>query len=103
MRGLNKLIISGNVSGDINYATLPSGGEVLSFSIASDRRSSGGGVLTVWVRINVFMEPLVRICRERLVKGGYVLVEGELMNRDGNCGRLTEVRAWEIIFVPKAG
>lgn len=103
MRGLNTCTLSGNVSGDINYATLPNGGEALSFSMASDRRASGGGVITVWTRVNVFIDPLVRICRERLVKGGYVLVHGELMNRDGVCGKLTEVRAWDIIFASRTG
>jgi|WetSurMetagenome_2_1015567.scaffolds.fasta_scaffold08238_5 single-stranded DNA-binding protein len=100
MRGINKSILSGNVSGDINFSELPGGDPALSFSLASDRRSGDGGSVTVWVRVNVYIQPLIHICRERLHKGGYVLVEGELMNRDGVHGKLTEVRAREIIFMP---
>lgn len=98
MRGLNRVVVSGNVSGDINYGTLPDGTKVLSFSVASDRHTSGDTV-TAWVRVNVYIEALVEICQDRLRKSGYVLVEGELMNRDGRHGKLTEVRARDIIFV----
>jgi single-strand DNA-binding protein len=98
MRGLNKVIISGNVSGDINFSELPSGDPALSFSLASDRRAGDGGQVTVWARVNVYIAPLIDICRKRLKKGGYVLIDGELMNREGVHGKLTEVRAREIIF-----
>lgn len=98
MRGINRTIVSGNVSGDINFGELPDGTKVLSFSVASDRHASGETV-TAWVRINVYIESLVDTCRDRLTKGGYVLVEGELMNREGRHGKLTEVRARDIIFM----
>jgi single-strand DNA-binding protein len=98
MRGLNKVTLAGNVGGDINFATLPGGEPALSFALASDRRASDGGQITVWVRVNVYIAPLITICRDRLRKGTYVLVDGELMNRDGVHGQLTEVRAREILF-----
>lgn len=98
MRGINRVVISGNVSGNINSATMTDGNEALSFSIASDRKINGGTV-TAWVKVNVYIDQLVRVCKSRIHKGGYVLVEGELMNRDGVHGELTEVRAREIIFL----
>ena len=98
MRGLNKTIISGNVSGDINFSELPNRDPALSFSLASDRRAGDGGQVTVWVRVYVYIIPLIDICRKRLKKGGYVLIDGELMNREGVHGKLTEIRAREIIF-----
>jgi len=100
VRGINKVIISGNVAGNINFAELPEGASALSFSVASDRKANGS-TITAWVKINVYHEALVRICRSRLAKGNYVLVEGELMNREGQHGELTEVRAREIIFITR--
>lgn len=101
MRGINKTVISGNVARDINFDTLPDGAPVLSFMIASDRHASGTTV-TAWVKVNVYIDVLVEQCRTHLGCGGYVIVSGELMNRDGRHGKLTEVRAKEIVFV-KAG
>lgn len=98
MRGINQVVISGNVAGNINFAQLQRGGQALSFSVASDRKSNGS-TITAWVKVNVYHEALVRICKSRLEKGGYVLIQGELMNRDGQHGELTEVRAREIIFL----
>jgi single-stranded DNA-binding protein len=66
--------------------------------LASDRFISGDKI-TVWVKVNVYIEPLVKACRAKLTKGGYVIVAGELMNRDGRHGELTEVRAREIVFL----
>lgn len=96
------MIISGNVSGDINFSELPGGDPALSFALASDRRDGGGGQVTVWARVNVYIIPLIDICRIRLKKGGYVLIDGELMNREGVHGKLTEIRAREIIFLDPA-
>jgi single-stranded DNA-binding protein len=98
MRGVNYVVISGNVSGRINFGTMGDGTEVLSFQVASDRWANGSR-MTVWVKINVYIDQLVRICKTKLKKGEYVIVQGELMNREGNHGELTEVRAREILFV----
>lgn len=98
MRGINKWIGSGNVSRDINYGELPRGDAVLSFMMASDRHTNGA-TITAWVKVNVYQESLIEQCRVHLKARGYVLVEGELMNRDGRHGKLLEVRAKEIVFV----
>ena len=98
MRGLNRVTVSGNVSGDIRFGQLPDDSPVMTFSMASDRKTDNGTV-TAWIKVNVYIEPLVRLCRERLSRGSYVLVDGELMNREGQYGKLTGVRAQEIIFI----
>jgi single-stranded DNA-binding protein len=100
MKGINKVILSGNVLGTIEYGRVSSGSEACSFQVASDRHSASG-VVTAFVKINVYVEGLIKICKLKLLKGTYVIVEGELMNRDGQHGDLTEVRAREIIFLPR--
>ncbi len=92
------MIVSGNVSGDIRFGRLPDESPVMSFSMASDRKTESG-VITAWIKVNVYIGPLVDICQQRLTRGSYVLVDGELMNREGQHGKLTEVRAQEIIFI----
>lgn len=103
MRGLNRVIISGNVSDSARYHTTHSGAQCATFRLASDRRGAKPGeTVTAWVKINIYSEPLVELCKIRLAKGVYVLVEGELMNREGAQGQdITEVRAKEIIFTER--
>lgn len=98
MRGINRTVLSGNVSREINYDKMPDGAPVLSFTMASDR-CANGATITAWVKINVYIDALIEQCRTHLARGGYVIVDGELMNREGKHGRLTEVRAKEIVFV----
>lgn len=100
MRGINQVSVSGNVSKDINFSTMPDGSPVSSFTMASDRHANGA-TITAWVKVNVYLEHLVKICQRQLNSGGYVIVDGELMNREGRYGKLMEVRAREIIFVKK--
>ena len=93
MRGVNSVILSGNV-GQVNFGSMSNGSDVLSFTLASDRYGNGDKVT-----VNVYVENLIRICKSKLTKGRYVIVEGELMNREGQYGELTEVRAREVLFV----
>lgn len=97
MKGINKVVVSGNVTGDIAFAKTRSGVEVCSFVMCSERTSSKGAH-KAYPKINVYLENLVALCRNRLSKGCYVIVEGELMNRDGRSEELTEVRARDIVF-----
>ena len=99
MRGVNRVVVSGNVSGAIDFKETSSGAPCSTFKLASDRRAgTRGETLTAWIKINIYNPALVEICRDRLHKSGYVIVEGELMNRDTPHGEVTEVRAQEIIF-----
>jgi single-stranded DNA-binding protein len=98
MRGINKVILAGNVGGRARYAETSDGDPVCTFAMASDRHSDGH-VVTVWVKINAYGPGLVKTCRRYLQKGVYAIVEGELMNRDTPEFReLVEVRAIELIF-----
>lgn len=96
MKGVNKVLVSGNVTSDINFSRTRSGLEVCSFVVCSER---SGGTYRAYPKINVYLEKLVEMCRSRLSKGTYVIVEGELMNRDGRSEELTEVRARDIVFI----
>jgi single-stranded DNA-binding protein len=99
VRGINRVIISGNVSARIQYARTGNGSEVCTFTLASDRPGSNGAVISAFIKCNVYSPGLVDVCKRKLAKGVYVIVEGELMNRDGQIGELTEVRARDVIFV----
>jgi single-stranded DNA-binding protein len=97
-KAINKVFISGNTAGRINFHETGNSTPACSFSIASDRRSPDGPI-TAWVKINAYGGGLVSICKKFFTKGGYVLIEGELMNREGQHGDLMEVRAKELIFL----
>lgn len=99
MRGINRVLVSGNVTTRIEYGTTGSGSPVCSFVLASSRPGANGITLTSFVKINAYSSGLVDVCRGRLCSGAYVIVEGELMNRDGRIGELTEVRARDLVFV----
>lgn len=98
MRGLNRVFIAGHVTDRITFSkTHVQGADACTFIIESERPTNRGS-LTVCVKINVYIDGLVEACRGKLEKGCYVLVEGELMNRDSPVGRATEIRAWELSF-----
>ena len=103
MRGINRIVISGNVGNMIKFRDTSKGVPSCTFQLASDRHARGD-ILTTWVKINVYGRELVRSCRNRLSKGVYVIVEGELMNRDrADQKELVEVRAREVIFTYSSG
>lgn len=103
MRGFNKVVLSGNVGNSIKYdETRTMGVSACTFQLASERHYSSGRAVTVWVKINVYVSELVELCQKNLHRGIYVLVEGELMNRDGpELKELVEVRARDLIFPQK--
>lgn len=100
-RGVNEVTIAGNVSGPIKYGETGGGDAACSFVLAIDK----GTANTTWVRINVY-NGLVKVCEAKLEKGQYVIVAGELMNRQRRVTtnvdenqQLTEVRAIDLVFV----
>lgn len=98
--GLNQTVLVGAVVGEVRYGTMPAGDEVLSFTLRVSRRPVGEGKpVQVMAKINVYIRPLIDVCRRMsLERGMMVVVDGELMNRKGPHGLLLEVRAHEIIF-----
>jgi single-stranded DNA-binding protein len=101
-KGINRVLIGGNVVGDsIRFQTTGNGTACATFKVASDRRGANkSDILTTWIKTNVYSAFLVDQCQSKLKNGVYVIVDGELMNRDSIHGcEVTEVRAREIIFL----
>jgi single stranded DNA-binding protein len=110
VKGINRVVISGNVGHNIARSTTRNGTAACSFFIASEREmmeapAGSGETVTTWIRVNAYGPRLANICANLLRKGSYAIVEGELMNRRGDRGddQLLEVRAHDIVVVTDAG
>lgn len=97
MRGHNQVWISGTVVGQVVTGETRDKNPCCSFPVSTH----DGGRPAVRVRINVYGQ-LALLCETTLVSGKIktVSVVGELMNRDGKYGPLTEVRAVQVSFPP---
>ncbi len=84
MRGLNKVMIIGNLGRDPELRYTPNGTPVASFSVAVGRQwttSSGERrEATEWFNVVAWRE-LAEICSQILSKGRLVYVEGSLQTR----------------------
>ena len=83
---VNKVILVGNLGRDPEARSMPSGGKVVSFSIATseswnDRTSGERKEKTQWHRIAIFNEKLGEVAEKYLKKGSKVYVEGSLESR----------------------
>jgi single-strand DNA-binding protein len=106
-RGLNKVIIIGNVGRDPEMRYTPSGRPVTSFSVATTRTwASAEGERreeTEWFNV-VAWGNLAEICKAHLIKGQQVYVEGRLQTRgweddQGKKHFRTELVANEMILL----
>ena len=84
-RGINKVILVGNLGNDPEHRVLPSGGGVTNISLATseswkDKASGEQKERTEWHRV-VFFNRLSEIAAEYLRKGSNVYVEGTLRTR----------------------
>lgn len=84
-RGVNKVIIVGNVGQDPETKYMPSGGAVTNISVATseqwkDKQTGQPQERTEWHRI-VFYNRLAEIAGEYLRKGSKVYIEGSLRTR----------------------
>ena len=84
-RGINKVILVGNLGNDPETRFMPSGGAVTNLSIATseswkDKNSGQQQERTEWHRV-VFFNRLAEIAGEYLKKGSKVYVEGSLRTR----------------------
>lgn len=84
-RGVNKVILIGNLGNDPEVRYLPSGGPVATISIATseswkDKQTGQTQERTEWHRV-VFFNRLAEICGEYLRKGSKVYVEGSIRTR----------------------
>ena len=84
-RGVNKVILIGNLGNDPEVRYMPGGGAVTNITIATseswrDKTSGEEKEKTEWHRV-VFMGKLAEIAGEYLKKGSKVYVEGKLQTR----------------------
>jgi single-strand DNA-binding protein len=84
-RGINKVILVGNLGQDPETRYLPSGGAVTNISIATteewkDKQTGEKKEKTEWHRV-VFFNRLAEIAGEYLKKGSMIYVEGKLQTR----------------------
>lgn len=104
-RGINKVILVGNLGADPEVRYMPSGGAVSNIRIATseswkDKQSGEQTERTEWHNV-VFFNRLAEIVSEYLRKGSQVYVEGRLrtrkwQDRDGNDRYTTEIVADEM-------
>jgi len=104
-RGVNKVILVGNLGKDPEVRYMPSGGAVTNITLATseqwkDKQSGEKRENTEWHRI-VFFGRLAEIAGEYLKKGSQVYVEGRLQTRkwqgqDGQDRYTTEIIANEM-------
>ena len=110
-RGINKVILVGNLGRDPETRYMPSGNAVTNVSVATskswkDRDSGEQKDRTEWHRV-VFFNRLAEIANEYLKKGSKVYVEGELRTREwereGQKHYTTEVVANEMQMLDNRG
>ena len=84
-KGINKVILVGNLGNDPEVKYMPSGGAVTNFSLATtdswkDKTTGERVDKTEWHRV-VFFNRLAEIAGEYLKKGSQVYIEGALRTR----------------------
>lgn len=104
-RGINKVILVGNLGQDPETRYMPSGGAVTNFTVATneswkDKQTGEQKERTEWHKVAMFGR-LAEIAAEYLRKGSQVYVEGRLQtrkwqDRDGNDRWTTEIIANEM-------
>ncbi|GAB5413288.1 MAG: single-stranded DNA-binding protein [Congregibacter sp.] len=111
-RGVNKVILVGNLGNDPETRFMPSGGSVTNISLATseswkDKQTGQPQERTEWHRV-VFFNRLAEIAGEYLKKGSKVYVEGSLRTRkwqdqSGNDKYTTEIVASEMQMLDSRG
>ncbi len=111
-RGINKVILVGNLGNDPETRYMPSGGAVTNISIATseqwkDKQTGQPQERTEWHRV-VFFNRLAEIAGEYLRKGSKVYVEGSLRTRkwqdqSGADRYTTEIVAGEMQMLDSRG
>ncbi len=106
-RGVNKVILIGNLGQDPELRYTGSGTAVCNLRIATNEsyKDRDGNLVdkTEWHNV-VAWDRLAEICNEYLQKGSQIYFEGSLQtrsweDRDGNTRYTTEVKAREMMFL----
>lgn len=110
-RGINKVILVGNLGNDPDTRYLPDGGAVTNISVATseswkDKNTGQQNDRTEWHRV-VFFRRLAEIAGEYLKKGSKVYIEGKLRTRqyekEGQRHYSTEIVADEMQMLDSRG
>jgi len=111
-RGVNKVIIIGNLGQDPETRYMPSGSAVTNFTVATneswkDKQTGEQKERTEWHRVSMFNR-LAEVAAEYLRKGSQVYIEGKLRTRkwqgkDGNDRYTTEIIADEMQMLGGGG
>ena len=110
-RGVNKVILVGNVGNDPEVRYMPNGNAVANVSIATsetwkDKGTGDQQEKTEWHRV-VFFNRLAEIVEQYVKKGGKLYIEGRLQTRsweqDGQKRYSTEIVANEMQMLDSRG
>jgi len=111
-RGINKVILIGNLGQDPEVKYMPNGGAVTNVTVATsetwkDKNTGEQKENTEWHRV-VFFRRLAEIAGEYLKKGSKVYIEGRLQTRkwqdqSGNDRYTTEIIANEMQMLDSRG
>ena len=111
-RGINKVILVGNLGKDPEVRYMPSGGAVANITVATseswkDKKTGEQQDKTEWHRVVMFNR-LGEIAGEYLKKGSKIYIEGKLQtrkwqNKDGQDQYTTEIVASEMQMLDSRG
>ena len=110
-RGVNKVILVGNVGNEPECRTMPNGNSVANISVATseswkDKNTSEQQERTEWHRL-VFFNRLAEIVEQYVKKGSKLYIEGRLQTRsweqDGIKRYTTEIVANEMQMLDSRG
>lgn len=111
-KGINKVILVGNLGNDPETRYMPSGGAVTNIAVATsetwkDKQTGQPQERTEWHRV-VFFNRLAEIAAEYLKKGAKVYIEGSLRTRkwqdqSGQDKYTTEIVAKEMQMLDSRG
>ena len=110
-RGVNKVILVGNLGQDPDMRNMQNGGAVTNISVATseswkDKNTGETQERTEWHRV-IFFNRLAEIAGEYLKKGSKVYIEGSLKTRkwekDGQDHYTTEIVAKEMQMLDSRG
>lgn len=99
---MNRVELIGRLGRDPETRTLPGGGEVTTFSLATDERwtdkSSGERKSrTTWFQICCFNEQLGKVAQQWLHKGDQIYISGAMQSREYTKDGVTKT-VWEVVL-----
>ncbi|WP_038028281.1 single-stranded DNA-binding protein [Thermonema rossianum] len=106
-RGLNKVMLIGNLGADPEVRTLESGSVVATFNLATTEtymdKQGNRQSITEWHRIEMW-DSLAKIAEQYLRKGSQVYIEGKIRtdnweDKDGNKRSMVKIRAQSMILL----